>query len=228
MDKPSIATKLADRVRQDLETEILTGELAPGARLDETRLAERFEVSRTPIREALTQLASVGLVETRPRQGAIVARITPKRLAEMFEVMAEIEGLCARLAARRMTAAELERLKALHVACNEPRTKGEPDEYYDLNLAFHDAIFEGSHNSFLVEQARYMRARTQPFRRLQLHRMGRMDRSFEEHNAVVEAILAGDEARAEALLKAHVSIQGDVFTELITSLPADEPASRSA
>ena len=127
-----------------------------------------------------------------------------------------------------MTAAERDNLKALHVACNTPRAEGAPDRYYDLNLAFHDAIFEGSHNSFLVEQARYMRQRTQPFRRMQLHRMGRMDRSFEEHNAVVEAILAGDEDAAERLLKAHVSIQGDVFTELMTSLPGEDASIRSA
>lgn len=220
--------RLADNVRQTLEQQILTGEIAPGTRLDESRLAERFGVSRTPVREALTHLASSGLIETRPRHGAIVTPITAKRLAEMFEVMAELEGLCARLAARRMTPAERQRLKDLHEACQAPLSEGDPDRYYELNLAFHDAIFEGSHNAFLVEQARQIRARTQPFRRLQLHRMGRMRKSFDEHDAVVAAILAGDEEAAEEGLISHVSIQGDVFAELIAALPGEEPKARIA
>ncbi|MCG8359901.1 MAG: GntR family transcriptional regulator, partial [Kiloniellales bacterium] len=85
----------ADELRQDLEAEIFAGRLAPGQRLDESKLAARFGVSRTPVREALLQLASIGLVEMRPRQGAVVAAVTIRRLLQMFEVMAELEAFCA-------------------------------------------------------------------------------------------------------------------------------------
>ncbi len=88
---------------ETIEDEIVTRQLPPGTRLDEVELAQRFAVSRTPIREALIQLASAGLVELRPRRGAIVAQISPQRLMEMFDVMAELEALCGRLAARRIT-----------------------------------------------------------------------------------------------------------------------------
>src|SRR5437016_10839463 len=86
-------------LRERIEEKIATGELRPGSRLDENELAAEFDVSRTPIREALIQLASVGIVQIRPRRGAIVPELSPHRLVEMFEVMAELEAMCGRLAA---------------------------------------------------------------------------------------------------------------------------------
>ncbi|MBL4907248.1 MAG: GntR family transcriptional regulator, partial [Sneathiella sp.] len=100
-----------------LEQEIVTGSLKPGTRLDETILADRFGVSRTPVREALTRLAASGLVEIRPRRGAVVATITLKDLMNMFEVMANLEAVCARLAARRITPEEKDELVASHALC---------------------------------------------------------------------------------------------------------------
>ena len=98
-----MSAKRSDALRDHLEEDILTGALRPGDRLDEMSLAERFGVSRTPIREALFHLAAAGLIDNRPKRGAIVAEIGPRQLVEMFEVMAELEGMCARLAARRAT-----------------------------------------------------------------------------------------------------------------------------
>src|SRR3546814_18041549 len=94
-----------DLLAERLEEDIVSGRFAPGERLDEVSLATSFGVSRTPVREVLQRLASSGLVELRPRRGAIVAQISIGRLVEMFEVMAELEGMCGRLAARRMPAA---------------------------------------------------------------------------------------------------------------------------
>ncbi|MEX0758780.1 MAG: GntR family transcriptional regulator, partial [Tistlia sp.] len=122
--------RLADRVRLELEREIVVGDLAPGVRLDEVGLAERYAVSRTPVREALMQLAASGLVEMRPRQGALVAAIGTFQLAEMFEVMSELEALCARLAARRMTPRERDGLAALHAACAPYLDGADADGYY--------------------------------------------------------------------------------------------------
>src|SRR4051812_21901976 len=98
--------KRSDQLREAIEEKIAIGEYPPGMRLDEAPLLAQFGVSRTPLREALIQLASLGLVEIRPRRGASVAEVTPHRLIEMFEVMGELEAMCARLAARRMTEAE--------------------------------------------------------------------------------------------------------------------------
>src|SRR5690554_2190950 len=90
----------ADAVRMRLTEEIVTGTLPPGDRLDEISLASRFKVSRTPVREALRQLAASGLVEWRPRQGAVVARISIHEMVSLFEMMAEFEGIAGRLSAR--------------------------------------------------------------------------------------------------------------------------------
>src|SRR5690349_15574538 len=145
--------KLSDRLREQIEENIATGKLLPGQHLDETELAREFGASRTPIREALIQLGSHGLVQIRPRRGAVVATISPQEMVEMFEVMAELEALCGRLAARRMSAPEHTRLQEAHQACKSAREAQDPDEYYYRNEVFHHLIYEGSHNRFLTEQA---------------------------------------------------------------------------
>src|ERR1700678_547331 len=104
----------SDRVRRQIADQIISGVLRPGEELDEKKLAEAFNVSRTPVREALRQLAAANLVEWRPHQSAVVAKITPSKMVEMFEVMAELEGFCGRLAARRMTPGEQTALVSLH------------------------------------------------------------------------------------------------------------------
>src|SRR3546814_8478911 len=88
-------------LRDEIENGIVTGQFQPGERLDEVQLATRYGVSRTPIREALMQLSAIGLVEIRPRRSAVVAKLGPERVFEMFEVMAEIEGMAGYFAARR-------------------------------------------------------------------------------------------------------------------------------
>jgi DNA-binding GntR family transcriptional regulator len=206
-------------LREDIEEMIAMGQLLPGQHLDETELAERFGVSRTPIREALQQLASMGVVVIRPRRGAIVADLGPQQLVEMFEVMSELEATCARLAARRMTSEEQITLQAAHQACKDALDAQEPDEYYYKNEAFHEAIYAGSHNQFLIEQARSLYRRLRPYRRLQLRVRNRLAKSYAEHDGVVQALLEGDGEKAAHLLREHVMIQGQRFADLMASLP---------
>lgn len=205
-------------LREAIEEMIAMGRLPPGHHLDETELAKEFGVSRTPIREALIQLASMGIIVMRPRRGAVVAEISPQKLIEMFEVMSELEGVCARLAARRMSKAEHATLIAEHHACEEARNAPDPDEYFYRGEAFHDCIYRGSHNAYLVEQVRSLHRRLRPYRRLQLRVRGRIDTSFSEHDAVVTAIIDGKSELAEELLRNHIMIQGQRFTDLMTSL----------
>jgi DNA-binding GntR family transcriptional regulator len=211
--------KHSSTLRETIEEMIAMGELQPGRHLDETELATRFGVSRTPIRETLIQLESMGLVVIRPRRGAIVAELGPQQLLEMFEVMSELEATCGRLAARRMTAQEQQVLLAAHEACKAAVEAQEPDEYYYRNEAFHEAIYAGSHNSFLFEQTRGLYRRLRPYRRLQLRVRNRIGHSYAEHEGVVQAILAGDGDKAAELLRSHVMIQGQRFSDLMASLP---------
>ncbi len=206
------------RLRDEIENEILTGRLPPGTRLDEVPLAARFGVSRTPIREALMQLSAAGLIEIRPRRGAIVTEIGPERLVEMFAVMAELESMAGRLAARRHTEADATALCTTLDACRAAAGAGETDVYYYENERFHQTIYAASYNGFLIEQCTGLHRRLKPYRRLQLRVGNRMATSLAEHEAVVTAILARDSQAAADALRDHIAIQGERFGDLVASL----------
>jgi DNA-binding GntR family transcriptional regulator len=206
------------KLRDQIENEILTGDMPPGYRLDEVSLATRFGVSRTPIREALFQLASAGLIEIRPRRGAVVAEVGPERMVQMFEVMAGLEGMAGRLAARRHTDADRRNLTEAHEACRKAAESGDADAYYYENERFHHAIYAASHNAFLIEQCTALHRRLKPYRRIQLQVKNRVASSLAEHEGVVDAILKLDGDRAERLLREHVVIQGDRFSDLMASM----------
>lgn len=196
---------LAEDLRLQLADDIVRGELAPGSALDEMELARRFQVSRTPVREAIRQLAASGLIEARAHRGAIVARPSEERLAGMFEAMAELEALCAGLAAERMTAAERRALEAVHEELRALIHVGDPQRFHEVNEAFHGALYAGTHNGYLAELTLATRARVQPFRRAQFRNLGRLAQSHGEHEQVVVAILRGDRARAAAGMHAHIT-----------------------
>lgn len=218
MENEVIHSRLSEQLRETIEERIATGRYLPGMRLDETELANEFEVSRTPIREALIQLAFSGLIDMRPRRGAIVAEISPQRLCEMFEVMAELEAMCGRLAARRMTEVDQQALLEAHHACEKARDASDLDAYYRRNERFHAAIYAASHNGFLIEEATAIHRRLTAYRRLQLRVRDRLRTSFSEHAGIVEAIIAGDGDLAADLLRKHVIVQGERFADLIASL----------
>lgn len=216
LSKTDKAATRADEIRQAIEADIFSGALRPGTRLDEESLAARFNLSRTPVREAILQLVYSGLVVKKPRQGAVVAPLDLHRMVQMFEVMSDIEGLCARYAARRMSAAEKEQLAALHERSRQLCQARRLDEYYAVNHAFHEAIYSGSHNDVLQDMARSLFARLAPYRRYQLNHPSRIDESFGEHGEVLDAILAADPDRAHATMRKHVTIQADIFSEFVS------------
>lgn len=206
-------------LRLQLEEAIVEGHIEPGARLDEVRLAERFGVSRTPVREALQQLAAEGLVTIRPRRGAIVAAPGVSELVALFEAMAELESACAGLAARRMDATGHTRLRELHAACTPCVEAVDPDTYYARNVLLHEAIYDGSGNLVLASTTRRMRNRLAAYRRLQLRSPKRLQASNAEHREIIEAIIAADEKKARRVMHAHVSVQGESFADFLRRLP---------
>ncbi len=124
------------------------------------------------------QLAASGLVVSRPRRGTIVAAHSAEQVVEMFEVMAELESMAGRLAARRASDEDRERLIASHESCRSAVAASDPDGYYYQNELFHDAIYLGSHNHFLYEECSALRRRLKPYRRLQLRVPDRLETSF--------------------------------------------------
>ncbi len=222
MKKKIKSSKLSEYLKEKIEEFIATGVFTPGMKLDELDLAEKFGVSRTPIREALIQLASAGLVEIRPRRGAIVTPIDPKRLYEMFEVMAELEALCARLAARRITEEELKYLIQKHQECKVKEVMENPDVYYYKNEDFHLALYKASHNDFLIEMTTNLHKRLSSFRRLQLRVRGRIQSSLKEHENIINAISQGDAELASQFARQHIIIQGERFADLLATIKTSQ------
>jgi DNA-binding GntR family transcriptional regulator len=206
-DNPTLAEKLATAIADG----ILAGTLKPGIRLDEVRLAQQHGVSRTPVREALRQLTTSGLIDMRPRKGAIVSKATREQVESLFVAMAEMEATCARLAAMTMTPIERRRLQARHETMMELVAAGDRDAYSDANVAFHSAIYAGAHNAPIAEFAMGLRRRVGPFRRAQFRVEGRLLKSNQEHDAVVRAIVSGDAATAHSAMLHHVSLVEDAF-----------------
>jgi DNA-binding GntR family transcriptional regulator len=202
-----------DRLADQIADAILVGTLEPGARLDEQGLAERFGVSRTPVREALRQLAASGLILVRPRRGAVVATVTPDQLSGLFVAMGEIEATCARLCALSMTPLERRSLSALHDRMGIVARSGDHDGYLDANQTFHACIYSGAHNVVLEDFAVALRRRLEPYRRLQFRAPGRLRQSHLEHSDVVSAITRGDAAGAHAAMLHHVSLVEIAFDQ---------------
>ena len=124
----------------EIENMIINGSMMPGDRLDEMMLAKKYEVSRTPVREAIRALTAIGLVQNTGRQGAEVAQISISMLIEMFELMAVLEGMCAQLAARRATEDELKDMYVTHKLLEKSFKIGTHKEFYNVNLKFHDQL----------------------------------------------------------------------------------------
>jgi len=200
-----------EELRLTLADEIVQGRLRPGTPLEEVEIAKRFGVSRTPVREAIRELAASGLVEARPHRSALVALPSLERLRGMFDVMAELEAICAGLAAVHMSSAERLGLQGLHESLADLVRRGDPQRYHEVNERFHGAIYAGSHNEYLAEITFATRARLSPFRRAQFRTLGRLALSHAEHERVVTAILRGDKAAAEGAMRGHITLVEDAY-----------------
>jgi len=218
--KQTARPNLAHDVRQKLEDEINSGRLLPGDPLDERELASRFGVSRTPVREAITQLSAQGLITAAPRQGVLVARMSIKELLAMFELLAELEGVCAKFCARRMTEAQRARLIETHRASLVHVEADNAEGYSQSNVDFHAVLYAGCHNEFLAQQLRTIRRRTQMYRQNSFLQPGRMRTSHEDHQRVLDAILQGDAEAAQRHMIEHVSVGGKGFAEFVSTLPS--------
>lgn len=211
-DRPAVTFKtLAARLREQLADDIVRGVLAPGVSLEEAELAKRFDVSRTPVREAIRLLVASGLVEARPHRSAVVARATEAQLAGMFEALRELESLCARFAAERMTPPDHAELQRAHAALEAVVRAGDPQRYHELNEQFHAIIYAGTHNAYLERLTLETRARIAPFSRAQFRTLGRLARSHAEHDTIVRAIIDGKADRAAAAMRAHIGSVHDAY-----------------
>jgi len=215
---PAKRVTRAKGLRDLLADEIVNGLLTPGAPLEEVELARRFGVSRTPVREAIRDLAASGLVEVRPHRSAIVSLPTLQKIYGMFEMLGELEALCAQFAAVRMTNIERRRLTDLHDVLSALVRDGDPERYHHGNEEFHALIYAGSHNEYLEEMTLTTRTRISPFSQAQFRTLGRLALSHAEHDRVVTAIMRGDHAAAAIEMRGHIAtveVAYERFTEMV-------------
>ena len=192
------------RIAEALLDDILIGRITSGDRLDETGLAARFATSRTPVREALNQLLSQGLLQRRGR-GLVVTTYEREELGEIFEAMNEIEGLAARMAALRMPLTLRSEMLGHQADCRRACEAQDLALFLSANEAFHFTIYRGTCNRHIEEMATWFRRRTAPVRIKKYRSLEDMQRATDEHERIVELILGARSADAEHTMRAHVS-----------------------
>jgi DNA-binding GntR family transcriptional regulator len=209
----------ANEIRNVLQEEIESGTLPPGAPLDERALATRFNVSRTPVREALQQLAARDLVRIAPRQGVTVARLSISQVRAIMESVGELEALCAKLAARRVDDVLRKQLDKAIERCQDAAVQGGHAEYAMANTYFHETIYAGSRNPYLAELIRNARRQIQRYRLRDFQTKSQISKSLKEHQQVARAIQEGDEALAAHAMLMHVPSGSSGFSEFLARMP---------
>jgi DNA-binding GntR family transcriptional regulator len=199
----TVAPTRSDDVYERLREAILTGRARPNERLIEAELADRLQVSRTPIRESLQRLAAEGLVVSR-RRGWVVLEHTSVEIREIYEARAALEGYCARLVAQRATDAQLKEIASLHHP--KHNLKSSRQHLVEINDRFHDAILAAAHNERLADMIRRNRTYYFTFRIAQLYSDEEADASIAGHQAIVRALLQRDANRAEREMRAHIDL----------------------
>lgn len=213
----AIAAPTANRIamKDDAYSLILaaieSGTYRPGDRLVESELAERFGVSRTPVREALQRLETQAML-VRDGRSLIVGSLDHNQLAELYVVRAELEALAARLAARHASPEEI-RVLAQMVA-EDQKAVGDPESLARANKRFHHQIHLASHNRYLVQQLDLVHRTMALMAKTSLAAEGRGETALSEHKNIVDAIAAGDADAADAALRQHISMAWETRLKL--------------
>lgn len=218
-----VFTKASDRIRMEIEEAIKDGSLLPGESVDEAELALQYDVSRTPVREALLQLQAQGLLTSLPRGGMIVAKMDLQQLLSLWELLAELEGVAVRLACQRMTPEELDIIVRHHEASRKVVDADDVAGWQESNLRFHELIYRATRNPYLRQEVLRMRTRTGYYRRHAFAALGQIRNSFEQHRRVVEAFQKGDAESASSAMVDHMRPASDAngLTDFIVNLPKE-------
>ena len=220
---PLRGSSMHDGVAARLRAMIFERELAPGALIDEKALAEQWAISRTPLREALKVLVAEGLLELLPRQGCRVIEMRDADAADLFPVMALLEGRCAAEAARKAGPADLLRLQQLHEQLELAAAAGDLDAYYRLNHQFHSLVQALAANRWLERVTADLRQFLRLLRGRQLKSPGRLAASLAEHRRLLAALQAGDAAAAEREMHEHLLAQWRALQAMAPQPPGDAP-----
>lgn len=219
--------KVSDQIRVYLEDSISKGDLLPGDAIDEGALCDLFNVSKTPVREALIKLQAQGWVSNLPRGGTIVAKMNLQQLLSLWELLAELEGVAISLACERMSEQEMEALFQLHDESRSIATADDLEGWQKVNLAFHELIYKGTRNPFLRQEVLRIRFKTGVYRRHAFGALGRLQASFDQHQLIVDALRGKNVKLAAERMRDHMRPGRDSrsLNDFILNLPTDLLAS---
>ncbi len=192
-------------VYRSLKEQIISGALAPDVRLIELAIAAEFNVSRTPVREALKRLAVENLVLADPARGMVVHAPDAREIEDVFIVREALDALAARLAAHRITPSELGRLRVVVNAMEDAIAGGRREQVVVANTHFHDVIYAAAGNEMLERLGRDLREFVRRFTTLPFASPDRVDHVLAEHRAIVAALEAHDPEAAEAASRSHLA-----------------------
>ena len=205
MDNEIINIKsLGEGVYLKIKERIISGGYPDGYHLGETKLCDEFKVSRTPVREAISQLETDGLVKTLPNRITVVVAITKKDIADIYDIRMRLEGIAAKLAAINMTEADLEELGEIMELLDYHTLRNRTDKVVQSDLRFHDSIYRGSKSKILMQTLSMFREHIKRARNASLSINERAKKAFDEHYAIYEAIKNKDPGKAEELAVLHI------------------------
>ncbi len=212
---------LKELVYLELKHKILTGEIQSETRLMEISLAETMNVSRTPIREAISRLADEGLVQVEPRRGAYVSKISIKNMLDIFETREDLEGFTAYLATKRSTDKQKLELRRIAERYAEATERQDKELVIELDEAFHNYIVGCCNNDTLAEMIKYIQDLSLRFRYLYYDDFSLYPGTAEQHTKIMEAISAGDADLARKEGEEHIRILKNFIFELGKKLEQD-------
>lgn len=204
---------LRERILETIREAILKGELKPGEKVAEPELAERFGISRTPIREAFRQLESEGYLTVVPRKGAVVAALSERDVQEYYAVKSILEGYAAELAAQNLTEKELAKLESINERLKQLAADGDVKTFYKIHNEFHDTFLKAANNSKLYDLIIQLGLKFGRLRMASLSVEGRMAISAAEHEKLLDAFRNHDGKTAENLVKKTAAIGGNILLE---------------
>jgi DNA-binding GntR family transcriptional regulator len=208
---------LREQALEAIRQGILDGRYAPGSLLSENQLAEELQISRTPIREALRELAGGGLVRILPQRGIIVSELSVQDIVEVYQLREQLEGFAVRIAAERLGPADAEALRADHRQAVAHMQAGRLRAAYDFSVLMHGRIIALAGNGRLAQFMAQLGDQVHRFGLLTL-RHGRVERALLEHGHIIDALIAGKPEEAETLMRLHLRADRDVALRAV--LPA--------
>ncbi len=204
---------LREKILETIREAILKGTLKPGEKVAEPELAERFGISRTPIREAFRQLESEGYLTVIPRKGAVVTALSEQDVQEFYAIKSILEGYAAELAATKLTEKDIEKLKSINEKLKKLAAEGDVKAFFRVHNEFHDLFIRVAGNHKLAELINQLGMKFNRLRMASLSVTGRMDISVVEHEGLIEAFKNQDGVQAENLVKKTAAIGGQVLLE---------------